>query len=88
MVTKTTIKANRELFNRLLKAMAKGEPLPKGTFPEAEKSSRKGSGAGYGDTRTRAGKSAKASVKPKRGSRGYEHRGYCACADAIEQKRT
>jgi hypothetical protein len=36
------IKADRSLFNRLLKAMAKGEPLPKGTFPEAEKSSRKG----------------------------------------------
>ena len=65
-------KADRGLFDRLLRAMAKG----------------RGRAAGYGDTRTRAGKSAKASVKPKRGSRGYEHRGYCACADAIEQKRT
>jgi hypothetical protein len=31
------LKADKSLFNRLLKAMAKGEPLPKGTFPEAEK---------------------------------------------------
>jgi hypothetical protein len=43
--------ADRDKFNLLLKAMAQGEPLPKGTFPEAEKSSRKRSGARYGDAR-------------------------------------
>jgi hypothetical protein len=50
--------ADRALFNRLLRAIAKGEPLPRGTFPEAQKSSRKGTGAGYGDARTLAGEFA------------------------------
>ena len=54
-------------FDRLLQAMAtQSEPSEKQQADN--QTSDKATGAGYGDTRTRAGKSASVSLKPKRKS--------------------
>jgi hypothetical protein len=55
-------------FDRLLQMMS-SQPEPSEMPAKAPRTSDKASGAGYGDTRTRAGKSASASSKPKRKSR-------------------
>ena len=65
MRNKPTMEMKR--FDRLLHAMTtQREPL--GKPAKDNRTSDKASGAGYGDTRTRAGKSANASLKPKRRS--------------------
>ena len=56
-----------EKFDRLLHAMAT-QPEPSEKPAKDNRTSDKASGAGYGDTRTREGKSAGASLKPKRKS--------------------
>jgi hypothetical protein len=58
----------RAKFDRLLHAMAT-QPEPSGKPARDNQTSDKASGAGYGDTRTREGKSASAFAKPKRKSR-------------------
>jgi hypothetical protein len=50
-------------FDRVLKAMAT-QPEPAGKQQGDNQTSDKGSGAGYGDTRTRAGKKAGVSSQP------------------------
>ena len=57
----------KERFDRLLQAMA-SQPEPEGKQQGDNQTSDKASGAGYGDTRTREGKFASASSKPKRKS--------------------
>ena len=54
-------------FDRLLEAMAT-QPEPSGKPAKDNRTSDKAAGAGYGDTRTRAGKIASASAKRKRKS--------------------
>ena len=54
-------------FDRLLRAMAT-QPEPSGKPPKGSQTSGEVRGAGYGDIRTRADKSASASSKPKRKS--------------------
>jgi len=54
-------------FDRLLHAMAT-QPEPSGKPAKDNQTSDKASGAGYGDTRTREGKSASASLKRARKS--------------------
>jgi hypothetical protein len=52
-------------FDRLLEAMAT-QPEPSEKPAKDNQTSDKASGAGHGDTRTREGKSASASSRPKR----------------------
>jgi hypothetical protein len=54
-------------FNRLLHAMVT-QPEPSEKPAKDNRTSDKASSASYGDTRTREGKSASASAKPKRKS--------------------
>ena len=61
-----TEKANKR-FDRLLHAMVT-RPEPSGKPAKDNQTSDKAIGAGYGDTRTREGKFASASAKPKRKS--------------------
>jgi hypothetical protein len=58
----------KQRFDRLLEAMTTQPELSEKPAKD-NRTSDKASGAGYGDTRTRAGKSASASTKPKRKSR-------------------
>ena len=62
---KTGAKAMTDRFDRLLHAMAT-RPEPSEKPATDNRTSDKASGAGYGDTRTREGKSEGASSKPKR----------------------
>jgi hypothetical protein len=55
-------------FDRLLHAMAT-QPAPSGKPAKEAQTSKRAAAAGYGDTRTREGKAASASSKPKRKSR-------------------
>lgn len=55
-------------FDKLLQMMAT-QPEPSGKPAKEARTSKQAAGAGYGDTRTRAGRSASASSKPKRKSR-------------------
>ena len=67
-MTDPKIKSSNRRFNRLLYAMAtQPEPLEKQQGDN--QTSTPETGAGYGDTRTREGKSVSASSKPKRKSR-------------------
>ena len=61
-------KAIHKRFDRLLRAMAT-QPEPSERPAKDSQTSNRATGAGYGDTRTREGKSANASSKPKRKSR-------------------
>jgi hypothetical protein len=63
-----TIKKRESRFDRLLQAMAT-QPEPSEKQQADNQTSDKASGAGYGDTRTRAGKSEGASLKRARKSR-------------------
>lgn len=59
-------KADR--FDQLLQAMVT-QPVPSEKLEEGAQTSKRAASAGYGDTRTREGKAADASSKPKRKSR-------------------
>jgi len=61
-------KEENRRFDRLLHAMAI-QPEPSGKPAKDNQTSDKGVGAGYGDTRTREGKSVSASLKRARKSR-------------------
>jgi hypothetical protein len=52
-------------FDQLLQAMVT-QPVPSGMPAKEARTSKQAGGGGYGDTRTRAGKAASASSKPKR----------------------
>ena len=56
-------------FDRLLNAMLTKAPKPLGKTAAKLRSSSEGASADYSGTQTRAGKSANASLKPKRKSR-------------------
>lgn len=56
-------------FDTLLHAMLTKAPKPVGKKAAKPQSSSEGASADYSGTRTRAGKSANASLKPKRKSR-------------------
>ena len=64
----TKAKQLQDRFDCLLRVMAT-QPESSEKPGKGNQTSDKGSGAGYGDTRTREGKSAGASSKPKRKSR-------------------
>ena len=55
-------------FDQLLQAMVT-QPVPSEKLAKEVRTSVQADGASYGDTRTRAGKAASASSKPKRKSR-------------------
>jgi hypothetical protein len=55
-------------FDQLLQAMVT-QPAPSEMPAKAVRTSKQADAASYGDTRTRAGKAASASSKPKRKSR-------------------
>ena len=58
----------RKRFDQLLQAMVT-QPVPSEKLAEEVQTSKQADGASYGDTRTREGKAASASSKPKRKSR-------------------
>ena len=58
----------KKRFDQLLQAMIT-QPVPGETPATKARTSKQAGGAGYGDTRTREGKAASASSKPKRKSR-------------------
>jgi hypothetical protein len=57
-----------ERFDQLLQAMVT-QPVPSEKLEEGVRTSKRAASASYGDTRTREGKVASASSKPKRKSR-------------------
>ena len=59
---------SKKRFDQLLQAMVT-QPVPSEKLVKEARTSKQADGAGYGDTRTRAGKAASASSKPKRKSR-------------------
>ena len=59
---------SKKRFDQLLQAMVT-QPVPSEKLEEGVRTSKRVVSAGYGDTRTRAGKAASASSKPKRKSR-------------------
>ena len=59
---------NISRFQTLLHAMLTKPPKPVGKPAKVLPASSEGASAGYGGTRTRAGKTANASLKPKRKS--------------------
>ena len=61
------MKKRKELkrFDQLLQAMVT-QPVPSEKPAKEARTSNAAGGAGYGDTRTRAGKAASASLNPKR----------------------
>jgi hypothetical protein len=63
-----TAKKNPDRFDQLLQAMVT-QPVPAEKLAKETRTSKQADGASYGDTRTRAGKAASASSKPKRKSR-------------------
>ena len=62
------IKKPSQKFDQLLQAMVT-QPVPSEKLAREARTLKQAGGGGYGDTRTRAGKSASASSKPKRKSR-------------------
>jgi hypothetical protein len=63
-----TGKDSKRRFDQLLQAMV-SQPVPSEKLVKEARTSKQADGASYGDTRTRAGKAASASSKPKRKSR-------------------
>ena len=59
---------SKDRFDQLLQAMVT-QPEPSEKPAKEVRTSKQADGASYGDTRTREGKSASASSKPKRKSR-------------------
>jgi hypothetical protein len=57
----------KQRFDQLLQAMVT-QPVPEETPAKEGRTSKEADGASYGDTRTREGKAASASSKPKRKS--------------------
>jgi hypothetical protein len=64
----TAKSSNEKRFNQLLQAMVT-QPVPSEKLAKEVRTSKQADGASYGDTRTRAGKAANASSKPKPKSR-------------------
>jgi hypothetical protein len=64
----TTNKDSWRRFDQLLQAMVT-QPVPSEKLAKEARTSKQADGASYGDTRTREGKAASASSKPKRKSR-------------------
>jgi hypothetical protein len=61
-------KQTERRFDQLLQAMV-SQPVPSEKLAKEARTSKQADAASYGDTRTRAGKAASASSKPKRKSR-------------------
>jgi hypothetical protein len=60
--------SSKKRFDQLLQVMVT-QPVPSEKLAKEARTSTQADGASYGDTRTRAGKAASASSKPKRKSR-------------------
>ena len=65
---KSQADAGKKRFDQLLQAMVT-QPVPSEMPATKARTSKQAASSNYGDTRTRAGKAASASSKPKRKSR-------------------